>query len=248
VSGREADPGDPDAEGTEPAPGSTGSVVRLTVPADEFVLDGAMRAVQDATFECERLVESGPNGVMPFLRVRGADREVVGRALADDPSVERVVPIAEFDGEGLYRVEWTQHARSLLDVLTGFGATVLELQGTGGRWSVRLVCTSRESLAEMVEFCERHGFSVRVESVRAFEGGPGRRYGLTASQVEALKAAYRSGYYAVPGETSLQAIADELGISHQALSERLKRAYSTLIDETLIRGEGAEEVGGDADR
>ncbi len=41
------------------------------------------------------------------------------------------------------------------------------------------------------------------------------------------------GYYDVPRGISLSELADELGVSHQALSERLRRGHGRLIDRTL---------------
>ena len=38
----------------------------------------------------------------------------------------------------------------------------------------------------------------------------------------------------VPRETSLQACAQEMGLSHQALSERLRRGTEALVEDTLL--------------
>ncbi len=56
---------------------------------------------------------------------------------------------------------------------------------------------------------------------------------LTEPQREAIAEAYRQGYYDVPREISLEELANELDISHQALSERLRRANRVLAGEQL---------------
>ncbi|WP_394349503.1 helix-turn-helix domain-containing protein [Natronococcus pandeyae] len=65
----------------------------------------------------------------------------------------------------------------------------------------------------------------------------GRR-GLTTPQREALACAVRHGYFEIPRRISLEELAAELGVTHQALSERLRRASDTLA---------AAELGVDAD-
>jgi len=64
---------------------------------------------------------------------------------------------------------------------------------------------------------------------------------LTAAQREALSAAKEHGYYEVPRKVSTRDLADELDMSHQNLSELLRRATSKLIDETLTISAGRKE-------
>jgi predicted DNA binding protein len=71
------------------------------------------------------------------------------------------------------------------------------------------------------------------------EGKPSGRYGLTDQQYDALTAACEAGYFAVPRETDLDELSDDLGISHQALSERIRRGTEALVTETLLVGSKA---------
>lgn len=54
---------------------------------------------------------------------------------------------------------------------------------------------------------------------------------LTEKQREAVEAAVESGYYRRPRETSLGDIAEELGISPQALSQRLGNAEEKIMSQ-----------------
>jgi predicted DNA binding protein len=58
---------------------------------------------------------------------------------------------------------------------------------------------------------------------------------LTDSQREALLLAYERGYYDSPRTTNLSDLGEFLGISRQAVSNRLKRGTRQLIEETLVR-------------
>jgi hypothetical protein len=57
--------------------------------------------------------------------------------------------------------------------------------------------------------------------------------GLTTHQREALWTAYEMGYFEIPRTTTLDDVAAELGITASALSERLRRAQTHLIETTL---------------
>nr|WP_248299461.1 helix-turn-helix domain-containing protein [Halorhabdus amylolytica] len=57
--------------------------------------------------------------------------------------------------------------------------------------------------------------------------------GLTDRQHEALRIAYELGYFDIPRNASLEDIAAELGISPSSVSERLRRAQTQLIEETV---------------
>lgn len=57
--------------------------------------------------------------------------------------------------------------------------------------------------------------------------------GLTDDQHEALRTAYELGYFDIPRQASLEAVAGELEISASAASERLRRAQTELIETTV---------------
>lgn len=56
---------------------------------------------------------------------------------------------------------------------------------------------------------------------------------LTPAQREPLTAAREHGYYEVPREMSARELATELGVSHQNLSELLRREMAKVIDDAL---------------
>lgn len=53
---------------------------------------------------------------------------------------------------------------------------------------------------------------------------------LTDSQWETLMTAYRMGYFEVPRNASLEDVADELGVTHQSTSERMRRAHDAVCE------------------
>lgn len=212
------------------------TVVRGTVPASEFALSRSLESIPDLEFEIERIVDAGEESVMPLLWVRGASEERLAEVLSADPSVDRIELLAAFDEECLYRMEWTDHVELLLRMVTRDDATVLDAHGRGDRWQLRVMYPDRDDLAATRDFCTGHGLSFEIESVRELEGDPAGRYGLTTDQFRALIAAAEAGFFEVPRRTTVEELATEFDISHQAMSERLRRATDALVEETLLIG------------
>lgn len=64
--------------------------------------------------------------------------------------------------------------------------------------------------------------------------------GFTEAQRDILVAAFKTGYFEIPRETSLTDLADQRNESHQAVSEILILTTDHLIESTLIAYSTAE--------
>lgn len=58
---------------------------------------------------------------------------------------------------------------------------------------------------------------------------------LTEKQLMLFETAVEAGYYEVPRETTQEELADELGVTHGTISDRLQRLESTLLKSLLPR-------------
>jgi hypothetical protein len=68
------------------------------------------------------------------------------------------------------------------------------------------------------------------------EGDPAGRYGLTTEQFNALTAAAERGLFEVPRGVTIGDLAEEFGVTHQAMSERIRRATGALVEDALLIG------------
>lgn len=106
----------------------------------------------------------------------------------------------------------------------------IEIMPTG--WRHNGWFASREAFDAFREFWQRNG-GFRLHRL-THEGGtepPGD--GLTDRQREALRTAYERGYFDIPRRVPLEEVAGELDISSSSVSERLRRAQTQLIEETV---------------
>lgn len=98
----------------------------------------------------------------------------------------------------------------------------------------------RSVLRALVADLREVGATVRLQ--RLVEGGTGDEFDgrgeplITEKQREAIRTAYDLGYYESPRGADLGEVADELGVSRSAASQRLNAAASTLVVDLLRTG------------
>jgi predicted DNA binding protein len=216
------------------------TIARGTVPAEELALHHTLETLPDVEIECERIVLSGDDAVMPLLWIRDADREEIDAALEEDPSVETEDCLSEFDDDYLYQMKWIDQVHLLLHMLTNAEASILDAYGHKDRWELRVLYPNRDHLSQTHSFAQEHGLTFDIVSFREMEGEPAGRYGLTDGQYHSLVTAAKRGYYEIPRKSGIEELADELEVSHQALSEQLRRGTGALIEDTLLIGESSK--------
>ena len=214
------------------------TIAELTIPAQEFALRETLEAAPDLDVEIERVVAYDPDHVMPYVWFAGDESMLaaVDDALEDDPSVDDCELLTDLDDERLYRMNWVDDVTVILHLLTEEQATVLDAEVEDRQWRFRVLFPERESLSSTYEFATDRGLTIDIRKIHRLEDDRRGRYGLTDAQYETLVAALEHGYYEIPREMDMEALSDELGVSHQALSERLRRAHLTLVEDAIEVG------------
>ncbi|AFZ74164.1 helix-turn-helix domain-containing protein [Natronobacterium gregoryi] len=213
------------------------TVAELTLPTDEFALAATFRRLPGLEVRVESVVAEGPARTTPLVWFSNVAPNDLEATLETDPTVEQYRQLLENTDrtERLYRLRYGESVDSVCRAVYANGGTVLGAWVVDDRWTLRLLFPLREELSEAVS--EIEGEDVRVDVRRMVEAGGEdgleTTAALTEPQQEAIAEAYRRGYYDVPRAISLEELANELDISHQALSERLRRANRVLASEQL---------------
>jgi predicted DNA binding protein len=180
-----------------------------------------------------------PETGMFFFLVESDDFDGFEAALADDPTVEEWLLVADAATTRIYRLQHTADTELISPAAIEKGGLMLEAESTARGWSVRMQFPDRETLGALWEYCDDRDIDFSLENVYTLgefsvdaDGA-----GLTEAQRDALVTAYEAGYFEEPRGTSLQALAEELGISPTAVGGRIRRGVSRLIERTLIEEE-----------
>lgn len=206
------------------------------VTAGTFALKSTLAALPETVIEIDRVVAS-EEVLTPYFWVSEVPFDSFENAAEDDDSIRNLQQLDTFeDAEtALYRAEWSDPVEALVYAYTQAGAIILEAIGQDGEWELRIRFDNPEALELFQEHCRNHDVEFDLERLyRTSQPRTGGQYGLTEKQQEALVTARKAGYFEPSGDTSLEDVARELGITQQSLSDRLRRGYDTLIANTLL--------------
>ena len=211
-------------------------VLEFTIPADAFDLGRLLTSESEVRIELERLVPTG-TAVMPYFwaEVVDGDYERFERELRGDPLVGGLNVLDRVDGANLYAIQWERIPESLVQGITRADGAILEGRGLDGTWRFMLRFPDHSRLTEFNEFLTDHDIDIRVERISTRDDR--RReyaFGLTDEQRETLTSAVRRGYFEVPRGVTLTDLAEDLGITRQAASERVRRGANTVLRAVLL--------------
>lgn len=185
--------------------------------------------------ELDRVVPLG-EGSLPFLWVHAAGPEQFAgfeERLSAEPTVESVTELDAFDDRRLYRFAWADGANAFLRRLESASAALLEARGDDETWEFEMRFPTQDALSEFHEYCTDDDVGIEITGVSRFQPNENHEHGLTPSQRETLLEALDAGFYNIPRDLTTVEFADDLGISDQSLSERLRRAHATLVENAL---------------
>lgn len=210
------------------------------VTLDSPILAATLAAVPEATLQLEEIRTLPDERIRFLMWVEGCDPAEFEAAVVTDGTLQGFRKIADVGDRRLYRLTLSEtgEAASTYVAAAAADVVVLDLRVTTDGMRVLARVPTREALREYVEVCQRNGVGLRLdrlydEEAAASGGGSGREFGLTEPQREALQCALEMGYFAVPRETSVSELADELGISGQACSTLLRRGQTNLLENTV---------------
>lgn len=209
-------------------------IAHIQVLAHEFELGRILDMTGGSSVVLESLVPLGERAV-PFFSVHGEIASSFESDVREQESVNNISEISSHDDRVLYALDWDVSEDIFFQGLHQCRVTLLS--GTGGpeTWAFELRFNSHQKLTAFQEYCNDVGIGIevgRIYNPARPEGGP--FYGLTQPQRETLIRAVQGGYYSIPRRISTQDLAEEFDISDQAVTERLRRAIITLVDNSVI--------------
>ncbi|MFB6140739.1 MAG: helix-turn-helix domain-containing protein [Halosimplex sp.] len=217
----------------------------VSVSATDSPFEASTRAYPDVTVEVERVVPTG--GPSYYAWFVGEGHRALLDDLRRDDSVGEVVVLDELPDRTLVRLGPDWLSPPLFDAVAAVGVTVVELRGTHDGWTAQLRFPDAGALGAFYDAAVERDLPVEFrqiyESDVGSRGASGTEYEVTETQRETLAAAYERGYFEVPRRITLTELADRLGVSEQAVSERIRRGLASLLTATLSGDESEPDPG-----
>lgn len=217
-----------------------GVIAQFELPAKEFALGTTLEKAPHIEFDIEQVVAQSRDHVFPFVWAIGDDLESLDDLFLGDPDVNDFKLLAELEDRRLYQMDWVAHIRLIVRILVEEEATILDAHEKDQQWMFRILFSEHEAISRTRDFCEQNGIPIDVTAIYRVSEGSQRLFGLTPEQYEALVVATKQGYYDIPRAAETDILAAELGITPQALSERLRRGQRTLNRNVLGIGVDTE--------
>lgn len=216
-------------------------VLEVSVAAEAFQLGEVLAAPDAMRIELERVVPVGTDSPL-YLWATGPERERFERDVRADDRVDAFSGLDRQEDRTLYRLEWNCEAPAIVDAIRRTEAVVVRAR-MDDQWLFRLRFPDDERLSRFHDQCVAGEVPVCIERIDRSSDYPDadQSHRLSDAQREALLVALERGYFATPSEVSLQELAVEFDISHQALSSRIRRGLEVLLSDTLL-GPCSEEV------
>jgi len=210
-------------------------VAEYTIPADTFLVGQILSVNPGYTI---RLVEFVPigEGSIPYFWVENHEEgfATFEERVRNNDTVASLTALDGHTNKMLYRIEWAGEVDGLLEAFRTFDMAIEDATGTTDEWRFRVFYEDHGTLSEFRQHCVDHNIPLTVE--RVYNPSPpddDAPYDLTSDQLEAIRLAFDEGYFDIPRKTTMTDMGDELEISRQAVSNRLRRGMVQLLDHTI---------------
>lgn len=207
--------------------------IEANVDADEFEFGRVIESVDGVRIELQMIIPIGKQA-LPLIEIHDEDHRTSVEDLREHPAVATVVAVEEYDDRGVYAIEWHEDPDTFFTSIRDQDAQILNAVRPNDHWEFEIRFPSREALTafrETVNEAELGLDVTRVSQSDRSTADPEEE--LSEPQREALDLAVARGYYSIPRKATTAELADELGISDQAVVERLRRATITIARERL---------------
>lgn len=216
-------------------------VAEFTIPPSEFPFGRTLVEMPDVEITVDQVVPTDESA-LPFFWVTGCEPDEFVAAAEQEPSVADARLLEQVGRKALFRAAWQPNAE-VIDGFRELDAMIVEAVGTAEHWRFEIRSAEHATFASFRELFERQGIPIELTRLYSLdEVMDGEEGQLTETQRETLVTAHRHGYFEKPREVTQSELADEFSVSRRSVSERLRRAMSNLIGETIQPTGGEEET------
>ncbi|WP_435363492.1 helix-turn-helix domain-containing protein [Haloarchaeobius sp. DYHT-AS-18] len=200
------------------------------------MLQPTRETVPEMQLRVERFDAIDETRVRVLFWASGGDFDAFEAALAEDETVAPPSRSTELEDGRLYQTELLGEGlrTSIYPTIVDVGGVVYEVSIERQKWRFSVGLPDHRAVEQIYEVCEHNGLTLDLH--RRYEQQDvtdSSRFGLTAAQREVQEAALAIGYLEIPRQSSLSELADRLGISENAASERFRRAAKRLVESTI---------------
>ncbi|WP_424005553.1 helix-turn-helix domain-containing protein (plasmid) [Haloarcula salina] len=218
-------------------------MVEFTIATERFELGQMISEKSGLDAELERIIPT-EECVIPYVWVTGPPLQLdeLQETLRQSDEVSSFTALDELVVNGtdkrqqLFRINWVLPELDIIRGIINADGAILEGQNTDGYWLLRFRFSDHEQVAQFYQYLTDENITdFQIDSIYELEARSerGKVFDLTPEQREAITLAAQRGYFSTPRKVTLTELGDELDISEQAFSQRLRRATEEVIHSAL---------------
>ncbi len=207
-------------------------ILEFTLHDEDFKFGRVLSVTPNMHLELERIVPTGC--MMPYVWATGDSHDTFAKQVEADPAVKEFIVLDTIEDSSLYRIEWEPETSDLIEGIVMAEAVVLEARRDEA-WAFRLRFPNHEKLSIFHNFLVKHDIPIHIMRTNTLTETTEHAHHqhLSQKQREAMSLAVRRGFFATPREASLKDLAEELGVSEQAVSNRIRRGNEKILRQVL---------------
>lgn len=209
------------------------TVAVVSIPAEKMALSHTLAELDGGYCRVEKTAFTDADDQIRVW-ITCEDPSAIEGVLEEDPTVGEFSLVTGGPDERLYRLgmdDWLLLPREVVQNLDG---QILEATASGGTWTLEVRFPDRGDVARTDDLFDRFEVDATFESITDMDlDGAGIPSSITGRQREVIETAIEEGYYEVPRQATLEELATELDVSHQALSECMRRAQKQLAEDQV---------------
>ncbi len=205
---------------------------------DPSCLSVALSATLDTSVSMKRTVQNANGEHLSYVRIEDTSPEAAVQAAEAIDEVRGCRVVADYEYGCLVEVI---RECSGAEVMMEFGATMRAAEAESGRGTlvieaphtvdVRRIVSAYQSYNPESELLRKRRVDRPVRAADQLRADV--EDDLTEKQLSAVSAAYYSGYYEWPRESTAEDVADSMGISASTLHQHLRHAHQKLLSSVL---------------
>lgn len=212
-------------------------IVEVRIPPEDFDLGQILDLDEGSALRLETLVPSG-DVTVPLFWIYEPFSEEFLENVQRYPTVNSVTEVDVFDDRTLFRLDWDASQDHFFSCMMDNDGQILSATASATMWDFEIRFPTREALGQCQTcFQDAHLSTEIIRIYNPTDVDEGPWYGLSQPQHEALTLAVEMGYYDIPRSCTTEELANELGISDQAVTERLRRAIAAFTRHALFTPE-----------
>lgn len=206
----------------------------FTATDDEFPLAEVFEKFPSSQVELDRVVPTN-HAIIPYFWLHLDDDSEISMEGINHPGLNELKVVDKVEDEALIRIEWDLDYESILKAILETDVSLISAIGKEDKWTFDVRGEDQQDVSGFQSYCHENDIPIELVQLHALSPmHSGNEYDLTEAQREALTLAYARGYFDSPRDASQDEVADELGITRQSFSSRLRRGLRRLISSTII--------------